>query len=139
MAFPSDSRFLLGRGCGQVSYLGGCEVGSLCPGECTLQAFVFILIGRALQWEETAGREEGARSFTWPQLATWVLCELDSMVPQGRRNTAGQCGAWVLGGTASSKLRIAQGGVRGWWGPGQSAISSPFTQCHHWGLSMLPS
>lgn len=52
LAFSSDSHFFLERGCGQVSYLGGCEVGSLCPQGGLLQAFVFILVGLTLQREE---------------------------------------------------------------------------------------
>lgn len=44
--------FFIGKSCGHDSYLSGCEVGSLCPGEGILQALVFILLGLAWQQEK---------------------------------------------------------------------------------------
>ena len=48
---PQDP-FFIGKSCGHVSYLGGCEVERLCHGEGILQALVFILLGLAWQQEK---------------------------------------------------------------------------------------
>lgn len=53
MAFsPDPAPLSLGMGCGQVSYLGGCEVEGHFAGGGVLQGFVFILVQLALQWEK---------------------------------------------------------------------------------------
>ena len=52
MGFSPNAHFFLGKSRGQVSYVGGCEVESLCPGGGVLRVCVFISLGLAQQREK---------------------------------------------------------------------------------------
>lgn len=145
LAFSPNPHFFLGRRCGQVPYLGGCEVRSLCPSGGVLQVFAIICLPAGekvvcLNRSTPPPLEEGTGSFTWQGTATWVESSLRTGqhgTPRWPENSGTAWSVWVLGSSASSERQIALGGVRGWRGPKRLPLLPRTPRRHRWGPSVF--